>query len=37
MIISMKLHATKQEIDAVCDRIKEFGYKVDSIAGEERA
>jgi 3-deoxy-7-phosphoheptulonate synthase len=36
MIISMKLHATKQEIDAVCDRIKEFGYKVHSIAGEER-
>jgi 3-deoxy-7-phosphoheptulonate synthase len=36
MIISMKLHATKQEIDAVCDRIKEFGYKVHSINGEER-
>ena len=36
MIISMKLHATKQEVDAVCDRIKEFGYKVHSIAGEER-
>jgi len=36
MIISMKLHATKPEIDAVCDRIKEFGYKVHSIAGEER-
>jgi 3-deoxy-7-phosphoheptulonate synthase len=32
----MKLHATKPEIDAVCDRIKEFGYKVHSIAGEER-
>src|ERR1700736_73011 len=36
MIISMKLHATKEEIDAVTDRIREFGYKVHSIAGEER-
>ncbi|HMF77719.1 MAG TPA: 3-deoxy-7-phosphoheptulonate synthase [Bryobacteraceae bacterium] len=32
----MKRHATKTEIDAVCDRIREFGYKVHSIAGEER-
>jgi 3-deoxy-7-phosphoheptulonate synthase len=36
MIISMKLHATKAEVDAVCDRIREFGYKVHSIEGEER-
>jgi 3-deoxy-7-phosphoheptulonate synthase len=36
MIISMKLHAKREEIDAVCDRIREFGYKVHSIAGEER-
>jgi 3-deoxy-7-phosphoheptulonate synthase len=36
MIISMKRHATKAEIDAVCDRIREFNYKVHSIAGEER-
>jgi 3-deoxy-7-phosphoheptulonate synthase len=36
MIISMKLHATKAEIDAVCERIREFGYKVHSIEGEER-
>jgi 3-deoxy-7-phosphoheptulonate synthase len=36
MIISMKVHAKKAEIDAVCDRIREFGYKVHSIAGEER-
>jgi 3-deoxy-7-phosphoheptulonate synthase len=36
MIISMKLHATKAEIEAVCDRIREFGYKVHSIEGEER-
>jgi 3-deoxy-7-phosphoheptulonate synthase len=36
MIISMKLHATKPEIEAVCERIREFGYKVHSIEGEER-
>jgi 3-deoxy-7-phosphoheptulonate synthase len=36
MIISIKLHATRAEIDAVCDRIREFGYKVHSIEGEER-
>jgi len=36
MIISMKLHATKAEVDAVCERIREFGYKVHSIEGEER-
>ena len=36
MIISMKLHATSTEIDAVRDRINDFGYKVHSIAGEER-
>lgn len=36
MIISMKRHATKAEIQAVFDRIQEFGYKVHSIEGEER-
>ena len=36
MIISMKLHATRAEIEAVCDRIRHFGYKVHSIEGEER-
>ncbi len=36
MIISMKLHATRGEIDAVCARISDFGYKVHSIEGEER-
>src|SRR5690242_1916525 len=36
MIISMKLHATRAEIDAVCERIRDFGYKVHSIEGEER-
>ncbi|HTU46373.1 MAG TPA: 3-deoxy-7-phosphoheptulonate synthase [Bryobacteraceae bacterium] len=36
MIISIKLHATRAEIDAVCERIREFGYKVHSIEGEER-
>jgi len=28
MIISMRLHATKEEIDRVRERIEEFGYKV---------
>src|ERR1041385_7658538 len=36
MIISMRPHATRQEIDYVCERIREFGYKVHSIEGEER-
>src|SRR5690242_11729378 len=36
MIISMRPHATRLEIDHVCERIAEFGYKVHSIEGEER-
>jgi 3-deoxy-7-phosphoheptulonate synthase len=36
MIISMKRHATKAEIQAVRERIQDFGYKVHSIEGEER-
>src|SRR5262245_50461792 len=36
MIISMRPHATKAEIDYVCERIREFGYKVHSIEGEAR-
>jgi 3-deoxy-7-phosphoheptulonate synthase len=37
MIISMRPHATKEEIDHVTDRIvNEFGYRVHSIVGEER-
>ena len=32
----MKLHATRAEIESVCERIREFGYKVHSIEGEER-
>ena len=36
MIISMKLHATPQEVAQVRARIEEFGYKVHSIEGEER-
>jgi 3-deoxy-7-phosphoheptulonate synthase len=36
MVISMRLHATRQEIDGVCERIHDFGYKVHSIVGEER-
>jgi len=36
MIISMKLHSTREEIDAVMRRIQDFGYTVHSIEGEER-
>src|SRR5579862_4836003 len=36
MIISMRPHASRAEIDHVCERIREFGYKVHSIEGEER-
>ena len=36
MIISMRLHATKQEVEQVRARIEEFGYKVHSIEGEQR-
>ena len=36
MIISMRRHATQEEIDAVRTRVEEFGYKVHSIQGEER-
>ena len=36
MIISMKLHATRQEIDDVRKQVEHFGYKVHSIEGEER-
>jgi 3-deoxy-7-phosphoheptulonate synthase len=36
MIISMRQHATREEIDHVCERIREFGYKVHSIEGDER-
>src|SRR3974377_707429 len=36
MIISMRPHASRAEIDHVCERIAEFGYKVHSIEGEER-
>lgn len=36
MIISMKLHSTREEIDEVCGIVKHFGYKVHSIEGEER-
>src|SRR5262244_3347951 len=36
MIISMKLHATREEIDQVTAQVKHFGYKVHSIEGEER-
>ena len=36
MIISMKLHSSKEEIDQVCERIRDFGYKIHAIEGEER-
>src|ERR1700704_3472896 len=36
MIISMRLHATREEVENVRARVEEFGYKVHSIAGEER-
>jgi 3-deoxy-7-phosphoheptulonate synthase len=36
MIISIRLHATKEEVDEVRARIEGFGYKVHSIVGEER-
>jgi len=36
MIISMRPHATQSEIDHVCERIQEYGYRVHSIAGDER-
>jgi 3-deoxy-7-phosphoheptulonate synthase len=36
MIISMKLDATKEQIERVCERIRDFGYKVHSIQGEQR-
>jgi len=32
----MRPHATRAEIDHVCERIREFGYKVHSIECEER-
>jgi 3-deoxy-7-phosphoheptulonate synthase len=36
MIISMKLHSTREEIDEVRAQVAHFGYKVHSIEGEER-
>jgi 3-deoxy-7-phosphoheptulonate synthase len=36
MIISMRPHASRAEIDHVCERIREFGYKIHTIEGEER-
>src|SRR5689334_19547425 len=36
MIISMRPHATREEIDHVCERIRDFGYKVHSIEGDTR-
>src|SRR5260370_42597009 len=36
MIISMRLHASRDEIDEVRKQVEHFGYKVHSIEGEER-
>ncbi len=36
MIISMQRHSSKEEVEAVCDRIREFGYKIHTIEGAER-
>src|SRR4030081_2091856 len=36
MIISMRLHASREEVDGVRARIEDFGYKVHSIEGEQR-
>jgi 3-deoxy-7-phosphoheptulonate synthase len=36
MIVSMKRYATREEIEAVCERIRDFGYKIHAIEGEER-
>ncbi len=36
MIISMGSHATREQIERVCQRIREFGYRVHSIQGDER-
>ena len=36
MIISIKLHASREEVEEVCARIREFGYKIHTIEGAER-
>lgn len=36
MIISMKRHASKDDLESVLQRIQEFGYKIHTIQGEER-
>jgi 3-deoxy-7-phosphoheptulonate synthase len=36
VIISMRPHASREQIEHVCERIREFGYRVHSIEGEAR-
>lgn len=36
MIISMKPHSSPEEIQSVCQRIEDFGYKIHTIEGVER-
>src|SRR5256885_16744860 len=32
----MKRHASREQIEAVCERVRDFGYKIHTIEGEER-
>ena len=36
MIISMKLHSSREEVEEVCERIRGFGFKIHTIEGAER-
>jgi 3-deoxy-7-phosphoheptulonate synthase len=36
MIIAMKLDATEEQINSICESIKQYGYKPHLIRGEER-
>lgn len=36
MIISMKLHATRDEVESVCQHIRDLGFRIGAIEGEER-
>ncbi|HYO81199.1 MAG TPA: 3-deoxy-7-phosphoheptulonate synthase [Bryobacteraceae bacterium] len=36
MIVSMRPHATRDQIEAVCERVRDFNYKIHTIEGEER-
>src|ERR1700737_4937802 len=36
MIVSLKRHTSREDIEKVCERIRDFGYKIHAIEGEER-